>query len=631
MLKRTLFLLPQRFTKKQSLFPYPLLCSIVKNDKNNDFLYKNILLIYCICDMLDVMTAFKWFTSFLKKQRLKMIFGLIIITIVSVMSVINPRISGFVVDTVIIGKSYQYLWPSMLLLLGVCVFREGFQYLALLLLERASQGVLFDMRDAVYRKLLREDFTFYNQNRTGDLMSRQTGDMDAVRHFVAYVIMNIFRNTIWLLSAILMIFFVNIKLALTFVVVLPVCALFVFLQMKAVGPAFGVVRQCFSSLNAYVQENIAANRVVRAFAKETFEFNRFEKENEAYRQSEINASKIWQRYVPIFEFMGTVINVILMIYGGYLTIKGEMTIGNFVTVNGYLWMLTNPLRMLGWLINDAMRFKASLDKIYKTFSAEPLIKEPSHPVIKSHINGSVVFDHVSYKANDEEIVHDVSFAVENGHSVGIIGGTGSGKTTIMNLLCRFYDVTEGHISVDGTDVRDYDLYSLRKSIGMAMQDVFLFSDTIEGNIAYGDPDCPFEKVEAAAKLADADSFIRALPEGYDTMVGERGVGLSGGQKQRISLARALVKDPSIIILDDTTSAVDMETETQIQTALKSITAGRTLFVIAYRISSVKDCDIILVMNEGRIIERGTHQELLALGGYYASVCQHQYGEFTKEQ
>lgn len=577
------------------------------------------------------MTAFKWFFSFLKKHGGKMFVGLFIIAVVSAMAVINPKVSGFIVDQVIVAGKYEYLWKCVAILLGVCLFREGFQYLAQMLFERSSQGVLFDMRDAVYRKLLHEDFSFYNNNRTGDLMSRQTGDMDAVRHFVAFVIYNVFRNCIWLLSAVVMIFFVNVKLALMFLAVLPFTAFVVFMQMRAVGPAFAGVRQCFSSLNAYVQEHIAANRVVRAFAKEAFEKNRFEKENEAFRQSEINASKIWQRYVPIFEFLGTVINVILMIYGGYLTIRGEMTIGDFVTVNGYLWMLTNPLRMLGWLINDAMRFKASIDKIYKTFSVEPDIKLPSHPVVKQKIEGEVEFKNVSYSTHGEEILHDISFRTEKGKSVGIIGGTGSGKTTVMNLLCRFYDVTDGSVCVDGTDVREMDMYNLRENIGMAMQDVFLFSDTIEGNIAYGDPECPFEKVEAAAKLADADGFIRAMPEGYDTMVGERGVGLSGGQKQRISLARALLKDPSIIILDDTTSAVDMETETLIQESLKSVSANRTLFVIAYRISSVKDCDQILVMNEGKIIERGTHKELIEAGGYYASVYHHQYGEFTADE
>ncbi len=573
------------------------------------------------------MNSIKWFMSFLSKYKLSVILGFVIITIISLMSVINPRINGFVVDEVIISQKYQYLLPCMIILVGVVVTRMLFVYIGRMLFEHASQGVLFDMRDTVYRKFLREDFAFYNKNRTGDLMSRQTGDMDAVRHFISFVIWTTYRNIIWVVAGISMIFFVNVKLALMFVIIIPVSSFIVYRQMKAVSPAFSNVRQCFSSLNSYVQENIAANRVVRAFSKEDYELQKFEKENEAFRQSEIEASKIWQKYVPIFEFIGTVINVILMVYGGYLTIKCEITMGNFVTVNGYLWMLTDPIRQLGWLINDGMRFKASIDKIYNTFVEEPSIKNIPEAIHKSEINGSVEFDHVSYMTDGELILKNICFKVEQGHSVGIIGGTGSGKTTIMNLINRFYDVSEGAVRVDGIDVRNLDVHDLRASIGMAMQDVFLFSDTIEGNIAYGDPDIPFEKVKEAAVLADADGFITNMDEGYDTIIGERGVGLSGGQKQRISLARAIVNNPPIIIMDDTTSAVDMETESQIQKALKKVTANRTLFVIAYRISSVKDCDQILVMKDGCIIEHGTHEELLHQRGYYATVFDHQYGDF----
>lgn len=575
------------------------------------------------------MTPFAWFSTFLKKQRLKFVLGMFLMLVVSGMTVINPKLQGIIVDRVILGGAYRLLMPCVVAMLATIVVRMGVFYGARLLFEQCSQGVLYDMRDAVYRKLLKEDFAFYNINRTGDLMSRQTGDMDAVRHFVSFVIWNLFRNALVLGIALVMIFFVDVRLALLLVGVLPFSALVVFLQMRAVGPAFDRIRQCFSSLNSFVQENIAANRVVRAFAKEPFEIARFNKENEAYRQSELGAAAVWQRYVPVFEFFASVINVILMLYGGFLVIRGRLTLGALVTVNGYLWMLTDPLRQIGWLINDAMRFRASIKKIYATYSVEPLVSQPAHPV-RASVAGDVEFRGVRYRAGGEQILHDVSFVAPRGTSVGIIGGTGSGKTTVMNLLCRFYDVTEGAVLVDGIDVRQRDLHDLRDGIGMAMQDVFLFSDTIEGNIAYGDSSCPFARVEQAARLADADGFIRALPDGYDTIVGERGVGLSGGQRQRISLARALLKDPAIIILDDSTSAVDMETETQIQRSLKTAAAGRTLFIIAYRISSVKDCDQILVMQDGTIAERGTHAELVARDGYYASVYRHQYGEFDDD-
>ena len=291
--------------------------------------------------------------------------------------------------------------------------------------------------------------------------------------------------------------------------------------------------------------------------------------------------------------------------------------------------MTVPLRMAGWWINDIHRFTTSAEKIYNTYKQEPEVKMPGKPVERKRMDGDVEFKNVCYHAEDADIISGVTFKVKKGQTVGIIGSTGSGKSTIMNLLCRFYDVTSGEVLVDGINVKDLDLYELRDNIGMAMQDVFLFSDTIEGNIAYGRPDCSFEQVKRAAKMADANLFIQEMPDGYDTIVGEMGVGLSGGQKQRISLARALLKEPAILILDDTTSAVDMETESYIQHQLKNIQRECTIFVIAYRISSIKDADLILVMDKGRIVEQGTHEELSNAGGYYEAVFRHQYGDFRE--
>jgi len=637
------------------------------------------------------MTPLKWFLGFLKRYRWLMLTGILLTGVISALSIVNPYLSGIIVDDVIQAGNYSLLPALIACLLGVTLLNSLLRFLYQLIFESTSQGVLYDMRGVVYRKFLEEDFEFYSKKRTGDLMSRQTGDMDAIRHFVAYDIYAIFQNILLFAFALMMIFTVNTRLALCMLAVLPFTALATYRQSKEVKPAFQRNRNCFSSLNAFVQENISGNRVVKAFAKEDFEKEKFEVENDHFRDAQIGSSKVWMKYVPIFEILSYALTVVLMLYGGYMVILDEISLGDLVKVNGYLWMLNSPLRMAGWWVNDIQNFITSVEKIYSTYSEEPKVKtpeavqdsqafrasaapesaaeseilpaddasaaasgakdsrkpaaadktaasgksaapdisaEPKDPFRHQYekLRGDVEFRDVAYGVDGENIVEKISFQVKAGQSVGIIGSTGSGKSTLMNLLCRFFDPTSGQVLVDGCDVRQHNLYNLRDNIGMAMQDVFLFSDTIEGNIAYGRPGCSFDQVKQSAIMADANHFISSLPDGYDTIVGERGVGLSGGQKQRISLARALLKDPSILILDDTTSAVDMETESYIQSQLKTIKDSCTVFIIAYRISSIRDADLILVMDQGRIIEQGTHEELMAKGGYYAKTFYSQYGE-----
>lgn len=571
----------------------------------------------------------RWFLSFLKKYRVRMIVGLILVFITSLLVLINPQISGMIVDEVIEGQHYEKLGILLLIMIGVTLVRSLLRFTFLMCFESSSQGLVYDMREEAYRKLMKEDFNFFNKNRTGDLMSRQTGDMDAVRHMVSHVIYFSFENILVFLMALVMIFSVNVKMALCMLIVLPFTLAVTLSQRRHIKPAFDRVRDCFSSLNAFAQETIAGNRVVKAFAKEDYELEKFDHENDGYRDAQLNAASIWMKYIPMFEILSQCLTIILMIMGGFMVIDGEMTIGNMVTVNGYLWMLNSPLRQAGWIINDLQHFLTAIEKIYKVYTTEPDIKQPEHVVEKRKLKGSVTFDHVNYYTNDDTVLKDISFHVEPGQTVGIIGATGSGKSSLVNLICRFYDVNQGRVLVDDIDVRNLNLQTLRGNIGIAMQDVFLFSDTIEGNIAYGNPDCTFEQVQAAAKIANADEFIREMPEGYDTIIGERGVGLSGGQKQRISLARAILKDPSIIILDDTTSAIDMETESLIQNELKKISDERTVFIIAHRISSIIHADQILVLDNGRLVERGTHEQLLAKKGYYSTVFHHQYGEFDR--
>ncbi len=423
-----------------------------------------------------------------------MIGGLLLTTIIAGLSIVNPYISGIIVDDVINKGNYDLLPKMVLTILGVTIITGILRLLYQYLFEVSSQGVLYNMRDKVYRKLLQEDFAFYNKKRTGDLMSRQTGDMDAIRHFVAYVIYIVYQNILLFIFALLMVFTVDVKLALYMMIVLPFTALTTYKQSKDVKPAFQRNRNCFSSLNAFVQENVSGNRVVKAFAKEDYEIEKFQKENDKFKEAQINASRVWMKYVPIYEILSYSLTLVLMCYGGHLVINGEITLGDLVKVNGYLWMLNTPLRMAGWWINDIQNFITSVEKIYETYKEEPDVKTPTAPIKSADkFKGNIEFKDVAYRADDEDIVTDINFKVSAGQTVGIIGTTGSGKSTLMNLLCRFYDTTSGQVLVDGKDVKDYDLYQLRDNIGMAMQDVFLFSDTIEGNIAYARPDCTFEE------------------------------------------------------------------------------------------------------------------------------------------
>ncbi|HFK6861869.1 TPA: ABC transporter ATP-binding protein [Listeria monocytogenes] len=573
------------------------------------------------------MESMKWIWQYVRKYRLLMIGVFILIFIASGISIIYPLLGGKVIDDVVYQNKTNLLIPLLLIMIISTIIRTICRYTYQIMCERIGQNSLFRIREDLYKKLQSLDFDFFNNTRVGDIMARMTGDTDAIRHFVSWVSYNILENVFLFSFAIIIMATIDWKLTLALVIVTPLIAVLTMKMSSKAQPVFYEIRESFSRLNSMVEENISGNRVVKAFAREDFEMKKFHEHNEDFKKRNLDSADVSRTYLPVLDSLAGMLVVITLIFGGYLVIKGQMTLGDLVAFNGFLWMLNGPMRMSGWLINDVQRFIASSFKIQDMMVTDakiPIHAEKPAPSLQGHVE----FKNVSFHFKDDpntDVLKNISLKASPGQTIAILGETGAGKSTLVNLICRFYDPTSGEILIDGVDARKWHVRELRNHIATVMQDIFLFSDTIEGNIAFGAPDATMEDVRRMARIADADHFIETMPESYDTIVGERGVGLSGGQKQRISLARALLKNPSILILDDTTSAVDMETEVKIQGELKKITENTTTFIIAHRISSVKEADEILILNHGEIIERGTHTSLLAEKGYYFDIYNKQLG------
>ncbi len=572
------------------------------------------------------MENIKWVWGYVKKYKIRLFISLFLTLAASALSMVSPYVSGIIVDKVIKQGQKELLVFLCSLILGAVLLKSIIRYTFQISFEKISQGAFMEIREDMYDKLQRLDFKFFDTTRTGDIMAKMTGDMDIVRHFVAAVIYMVFENSVVFIFALTILFTINWVFTLILLLVVPFLAWAAIKLANDVRPAFGALRQQFSRLNSVVQENISGNRVIKAFATEKIEINKFDVENEAYRKKNMDSANIWAKYLPIIETAAGALSLVILLIGGILVIKEQITIGEMVTFNSIIWAIGNPMRMSGWLINDIQRFNTSAEKIREYFNTEPAIVNAEKPA-EPEITGMVEFRNVSFGYDNGEVLKNISFRAIPGETVAIIGPTGSGKSSLVSLICRFYDCSEGEVLIDNVNVKEIDLKKLRSKISVAMQDVFLFSDTIEGNIAYGVPEAPNKTVKWAAGIADADKFISALPDGYDTIIGERGVGLSGGQRQRIALARAILKNPSILVLDDTTSSVDMETEFEIHKTLRSFYNNKTTFIIAHRISSVKNADQIIVLNNGCIIEQGTHQQLINLKGYYYNVFMSQFGDF----
>lgn len=572
----------------------------------------------------------KWIWTYFKKYKRRYVIGLLLVVLVSCIAMINPFLAGYIVDDVIGNGQTQKLIPVLELMIGSVLLKGMIVYGYQMIFEYVSQDIVLDIRTSTYEHLLALDFDYYNETKTGDIMARMTGDTDAIRHFIAYVVYNVLSNTCLFIFAIGSMAVISLPLTFSVLLVCPFIGICTVKMGKKIGPTFWHVREAYASLNSMVQENISGNRVIKAFGSEGYEMKKFTAQNLNYKEKNLATNDIVSQYIPILDGLASWLGLVIILVGGLLVINKQMTMGELVVFNSLLWALNNPMRAVGGLVNDTQRFIAGSAKIRDLLKTQPKIKNLKCPQQVRCIKGDVTFEHVSFRYKDTDALRDVSFHVKAGQTVGIIGHTGAGKSTLVNLLSRFYESTSGEVRIDDIDVREYDLKQLRDQISIAMQDIFLFSDTIESNIAYGMPSASSSQVRMIATMAEADAFIQNMPEGYETIVGERGVGLSGGQKQRIALARALLKNPSILILDDTTSAVDMETELKIQQEMNAGEKKRTTFIIAHRISSVQNADLILVLENGRIIEQGTHRELIKKSGYYSQVYQNQSGDFALE-
>lgn len=581
-------------------------------------------------------TRLQWLWDNMEGYRAIYILAVAGTFVYNMMQLTVPYFSAQIVDKFLSGPEARAYFGShsdefyrlIFMMISFTLLRVIIVYVDCVGYEKVSQGVLFRIRNFIYDKIQRQDMKFYSTYRTGDLMTRVTGDLDAVRHMIAWVVRMVVEAFSLILAVGIYFIFMNWKMALCLLAVAPFIFFVIMAFKMQVAPMHALLREKLAKMNTMAQENISGNRVVKAFAKEDYEIETFDECNRDYRDTNKKTAMIWLKFFPVIETFANLLPVILLLVGGLFLMDGQMTMGEYVAFSGLIWAIANPMRQLGNVMNEFQRFSAASVKVMEIYYSEPEIVDKEYTALMpNRFDGRVEFRDVSFQYSDGKlpVLKNISFTAEPGQTIAIMGETGCGKTSLIHLIPRFYEPTGGKVLVDGVDVQDISLHQLRRNIGLATQDVLLYSDTIDGNIAYGDQLLSKEDVMKYAKYSQASDFIAKMPEGYETIVGERGVGLSGGQKQRISLARALAVRPSILILDDTTSAVDLETEKAIQDSLRDLDFKCTKIIIAQRISTTKDADQILIMQHGEITERGTHEELIEKGGYYAELVKLQMG------
>jgi len=536
-------------------------------------------------------------------------------------SLVIPRLTQMVIDLGIAPSAMPIIaWGAGGIVVAALLVAV-FSYLRGYLAAKASQGVAYDLRNALYAHIQNLSFSYHDRAQTGQLLTRATSDVELVRTFISTGLVQLFSALLMMIGSLVLLLTINWQLTLiTLPVMVLVLAVFAFFAAKG-RPLFTLVQQKLGHLNTILQESLAGVRVVKAFAREPWEMERFGDSNLQLRDANLRVGRMFSFVMPLIFTLANLGTLTVVWGGGYQVIAGRLTIGELVAFQGYLMMTMFPMVMLGMIIMSVSQAGAGADRIFEILDAEVEVRDKPGAQELPSIDGRVVFENVTFRyfRDQDAVLKGVSFVAEPGETVALFGATGSGKSTIINLIPRFYDVSEGKVMLDGYDVRDVSLDSLRRQIGIVLQETILFGGTIRENIGYGRPDATEDEIIAAAKTAEAHEFIASFPDGYDTAVGERGVMLSGGQKQRIAIARALLIDPRILILDDSTSSVDVETEYRIQKALERLRVGRTSFIIAQRISTVQDADKVVVLDGGQIVAQGTHEELLESSPIYTEI------------
>ncbi len=566
--------------------------------------------------------------AYLRNYRKPTMGALFSLLLVNAANLVTPQLLRALIDNGISALNMQWVWYATGGLLVVAIVRGLFNFLQGYWSEVASQGVAYDLRNLIFEKLQKLSFSYHDRSQTGKLMTRMTSDVEMVRMFVGRGFIQMLSAIIMMLGTVIVLFTMNWLLALVVLAVIPGIGVVFFFLVKNVMPISRDVQRKLGQLNTVLQENLAGMRVVKAFAREEYELNRYNNQNRDLLSANLTLMKLFTTYFPLVFFIANVGVLLVVWIGGIQVIGQQLTLGDLVAFISYQGFLLMPVFMIGMISAMLSRAEASAERLFEVADAESEVQEKPDAILLDDLKGRVEFEDVNFRyiGGEQDVISGVNFTADPGQTVAVLGQTGAGKSSIINLIPRFYDVTHGRIAIDGHDLRDLKLDVLRRQIGIVLQETTLFSGSIRENIAYGKPDASLDDVVRAAKAAQAHGFIVALPDGYDTPVGERGVGLSGGQKQRVAIARALLVNPRILILDDSTSAVDAETEYKIQQALEKLMEGRTSFVIAQRISTVRNADLILLLDNGKLAASGTHATLLQTSELYAEILDTQFGD-----